>query len=522
MSRLPAYPLLFALYLPLDLLSRNLTDLNLAQSLRAVGLFILLAALLLVGWQVYLKDWQRAAFLAFLGLVFFFGFTHVVRAIQSALPQANSRAFSLAALAIWSILLLLLGSGWLWKRLRKPENLTAFLNIVLLISLFPTGGRLFSAVRKAGEISQPQSISPLPTAPDLQLTASSLPDIYFIVVDGYARDDVLRELYQFDNQDFLGFLEEQGFYIARESPANYIRTYLSIGAALNFDYLENWTPPATRFWYWSYGMQPIFENRLVPLLKDLGYQFVVFDNLFWVRRAGADTFLSPYPIQLSLFEQLLLAGSPPELLLPELPFPLYNYATHRQRTRYALEELARAPELAGPKFIYAHLITPHPPFVFDRDGKPIQPAYPYSINDGSHYEKSPAEYIAAYREQTLYINKELKRALAAILSHSARPPIIILQADHGPGALLDWNSVEGSCLWERTSILNAIYLPQADAEGFYPGLSPVNTFRLMLNSAFQAGLPLLEDRTFFLAQTDLRQMIEITDIRDSRQNCTLP
>ncbi len=39
-----------------------------------------------------------------------------------------------------------------------------------------------------------------------------LTDIYFIVLDGYGRSDVLKEFYEYDNSDFLRGLKEKGFY----------------------------------------------------------------------------------------------------------------------------------------------------------------------------------------------------------------------------------------------------------------------------------------------------------------------
>ena len=58
-------------------------------------------------------------------------------------------------------------------------------------------------------------------------------------LDGYARADILAELYAFDNSDFLNFLQDQGFRIASESTSNYIQTHLSMSSALNMSYLDD-------------------------------------------------------------------------------------------------------------------------------------------------------------------------------------------------------------------------------------------------------------------------------------------
>ena len=80
---------------------------------------------------------------------------------------------------------------------------------------------------------------------------------------------------------------------------------------------------------------------------------------------------------------------------------------------------------------------------------------------------------------------------------SETPPIIVLQADHGPGAFLDWNSAERTCLWERTAILNAYYLPGDGAERLYDTITPVNSFRVILDAYFGAELGLLEDVSYY-------------------------
>ncbi len=65
------------------------------------------------------------------------------------------------------------------------------------------------------------------------------PDIYYIILDGYGRGDVLKSVYGFDNEKFYNELENRGFFIARKSNANYAQTTLfSLASSLNMEYLE--------------------------------------------------------------------------------------------------------------------------------------------------------------------------------------------------------------------------------------------------------------------------------------------
>ncbi len=58
------------------------------------------------------------------------------------------------------------------------------------------------------------------------------PAIYYIILDGYARSEVMRELFDFDNTAFLERLERKGFFVARGSNANYCQTPLSRSSSL--------------------------------------------------------------------------------------------------------------------------------------------------------------------------------------------------------------------------------------------------------------------------------------------------
>ena len=57
---------------------------------------------------------------------------------------------------------------------------------------------------------------------------SNLPNIFYIIVDGYAGEEILRDIYGLDIADFLSFLHHEGFYVASKSRSNYSQTHLSL------------------------------------------------------------------------------------------------------------------------------------------------------------------------------------------------------------------------------------------------------------------------------------------------------
>jgi 2',3'-cyclic-nucleotide 2'-phosphodiesterase (5'-nucleotidase family) len=78
----------------------------------------------------------------------------------------------------------------------------------------------------------------------------------------------------------------------------------------------------------------------------------------------------------------------------------------------------------------------HPPFVFDQNGNPLDSTKPYTLTDTSSQEAGVSRYVNNYNEQVTYINQKLLTTIDGILANSSTPPIIILQADHGPGVFL--------------------------------------------------------------------------------------
>jgi hypothetical protein len=201
------------------------------------------------------------------------------------------------------------------------------------------------------------------------------------------------------------------------------------------------------------------------------------------------------------FEGLLTIYSAAVALVDRgyLDVPSAGYAAHRSVVEYALEELPNVADLPGPKFVFYHIVAPHPPFVIDREGNAVTPDSPYAgLGDGNYFAGTSETYIDGYTEKLVYVNASIKQAIDKILNESSEPPIIIIQADHGPGADLNWESIQQSCIWERSSILNAYYLPGDSGEvDPYSTITPVNTFRLVFDRYFGTQLGYLEDRTYY-------------------------
>jgi hypothetical protein len=480
---------------------------------------MLVTALGLLLFAALLKDWQYAAYLVFLILAAFFIFGHINRFAQQFVSPQNKDVAELAFLGIWLLLFVILGIKGIWSRLNGKTWMLPFFNLVFALALARPSYIVLTRLLLAPNQPRTASANVLPGTGDPELDCSNSPDIYYIILDAYGRSDVLADLYHLDNRPFLDFLEGKGFYVANESHSNYMQTVFSIPSSLSYTYID---PPQDEANGAAYFSNLVEDNRIMNALERCGYLTLAIESGFYfTEHPGTDIYLTNSGV-LNNFENLLLSDSPWQVVSDRLNLTPteHSYKAHRQRVLYSFRQLGNLYKMHGPKIVFAHIISPHPPFIFDANGRPITPARGYSVNDGDEFQGNWEEYRDGYAAQAQFVNHKLEQAIDAILEHSPTPPVIIIQGDHGPGGHLDWDSPDNSCLWERTSILNAYYLPGDGKSRLYPSISPVNSFRVVLNSYFGADLPLLPDRTYFTSHRLKGQAIDITDKRSSRQNCT--
>lgn len=524
MKRYPIlHPFLFGVNFVLTSLVTNISQAPLGQAIRPLLIVLLGVSALLFMLRLVVKDWDRAGFVATLCLLLALYFGHLYGLVVGLTIGGYAFERRLIFFAALCLMLGLLGSGRAWRRLEhRKKEITNLLNIIsIVIIVVPIVGVAQFWVQNSGKARafRAQQATEL----SIQLTAESRPDIYYIILDGYARADVLQAIYQFDNAEFIEFLTARGFYVAEKSQSNYMHTFLSLGASLNLEYLNDLVAPLAG----SADRTPLTElvkhSQVRALLEDVGYQTVAFSSGFLgTEMQDAAVYLSRQDSTVNEFEWLLLSTSAAQIAveLLDLDTPIQAYEAHHKRVLYTFDQLAQVPHMSGPKFVFAHIVAPHPPFVFDRDGQLTQPDRPYFMGDADGYRGSTEEYIRQYADELAFVNGLIEQTVAAILANSSQPPIIILQADHGAGAFLAWSSVGDSCLWERFSILNAYHLPQGGADYLYDTITPVNSFRVVFDAYFGTHLGLVEDKAYF---STWDQPYDLTDISDKSQiPCPLP
>jgi hypothetical protein len=201
-----------------------------------------------------------------------------------------------------------------------------------------------------------------------------------------------------------------------------------------------------------------------------------------------------------------------------------GYDFHRKTILYTLDGVPDALRSDGPVFVYAHVLCPHPPFVFAADGSARAPSYPYGLADGSHLVDhfiTVEEYRAGYRDQVQFLNRRLDALLDRIQAEVKRPTIVLVQGDHGPGSLLNWNDIRKADARERLSIFSAYLFPDRDYSALRPGISPVNTFRIIFNQYFGGKYPITSDRCYMSNPAKPYLFYDVTEqVRTARSPTT--
>lgn len=326
---------------------------------------------------------------------------------------------------------------------------------------------------------------------------SNKPDIYYIILDAYARNDVLVEYYNYDNTEFIRSLNDKGFAVPTNATSNYPYTTLSLASSLNMDYIDSIASGIEDSHLWWLMESYIDESRTHLFLEEQGYEiFHVASDWSITDNPDSNNYLSPYKYRINEFESYFISTTPFRIFYPLLGnlSKTTGYDAHRDLIIQSFNILGNIPETPNPKFVFAHIIAPHPPFVFTKNGEPIKPDYNFSFTDGNDYPGDDIEYRTRYVEQLQYTNILVEKMVDEILQRSKIPPIIILQADHGPRMLSGTGTTENVCIKERFSIFAAYHLPGKSPSMIPANLSPVNAFRIIFNEYFQTELPMLQNK----------------------------
>ena len=474
------HPFFFALYPILELRNQNITYVDAAALVRPILLALLLTSIIRIALKAITREWQKSGIITTMIVIAFFSYGHAFIQIESFSGEMIRHRY-----LILMFVAILVFAGWLvLKRLRNPGPLMDFLTtvgaVLIISSLARSAQHDYSVYLSAQESKKIQESFLLEArTPD----KNKNPDIYLILLDAHTSAYTLQEEFGYDNSAFTQQLEDLGFYVAECAQSNYPITNLSVSSAFYANYHQ--TPT----------LYPLYSSLVTETIRAQGYEMITFENRSRGHFSlGEDLRLSRNQMLLgqidltgglSEFDFMLIQTSALRIFfdMPQL-FPRFDvqspqeieYYEHYQQTYYILDELKRLPQRNGPKFVFAHFLVPHPPFIF-------------APNGDFRWADDP---VKGYLSNVQFIDSQIVTVVAKIIESSRVPPVIIIMGDHGATGVPDLETPQ-----RRMSILNAYFVNDQAKEDLYETITPVNSFRIVFNNYFGTSYPLLEDLSYY-------------------------
>lgn len=478
-------PLSIGLFPVLSFYVRNIQDVLPELVVEPILIVISLTLLSCLLLWLLVRNPAKVSVITGTGWLFFFFYVPLLNLVSVHVESVNDLDTFL--LPAWVAIFVFI-SVRIWKSDKRYEPALMFLTILGLIGL---SFQLAGITRYSTQPTSFNLSKYLINNEDKKLgdTKQEHPDIYYIMLDGYPRSDVLEEYFGFDNSGFDDSLIERKFFIAKNSHTNYSQTALAIPSILNMSYIKDLSEQK------GIPLEELIElynnNKTLHFLKSGGYRWINNNNFY---RAGVNHSAN-INLECGASNEFLK-----ELIGVTVLRPLDLIRNHqRQDLRsdgFCVMENFSA-NVPGPQFTFSHLLSPHPPYVYGADGEDVSEVN-LSLSSADRWlAKEP------FVEQLKFINKRVVEEANEILNNSNNS-IIVIQSDHGTlssateaHTLADTRKV---VLKERHRNYLAIHLPDyCNKDLLHDSISGVNTFRIIFNACFGSNYEMLADKIYYNA-----------------------
>ena len=267
---IPWYPWPAAWVPILHFLSQNSLHFAVADSIVPLAVVLSCTTGSMAALWLALRDWHRSSLVTSIVLVSFFGYGHISHAVGD---RVDERIFFACVVVVTGALVMLIlratSTGLQWTRFLNVVSVVLLtLSVVSLVS-----SRLDSQLRaQPSEVTTSDLVAHLLPG-GIPEVSSPRPDIYYIILDEYTRDEALGG---FDNSQFISELEDRGFYVASQGTSNYNSSMKSIPSSLNMSYLDDLgqRSPESDADLLNLGRY----NALAAILKRIGYTYVHLES----------------------------------------------------------------------------------------------------------------------------------------------------------------------------------------------------------------------------------------------------
>ena len=508
------HPFLVAVFPILIIYSQNIGRVNFEDLILPIILVLIFSIVLYYTLKIILKNPFKSALIVTIILILLFSYGHVYYLLNDVSINGfdigrNLYLIPAFGLALGILIFFTIRAG------RVFDNATSIINVVSIVFIMvaisnvvfvgaeitnydkDSSQELFYETRDFSGYFEPHKF--------LISENQELPDVYYLILDEYARNDALLEYHDFSNHELTEFLENKGFHIAKNSFANYPMSVQSIPATMNMNYINfladeigtevrNYKPLNEK----NYGLYP--NNMVIKNFKEMNYKIITF-NTFALH-------LHENPLSDETFchrDKFLLDNRLVDVLARTSIFGYYieRWAEGelRQVTLCAFENFGNAGNVFDePVFVWAHIMLPHPPWIFGPNGEEITPGKPLLITDNPEFRDSGWEPKIQYVQQVQFANKKTISIVEEILEKDSHS-IIIIQGDHGTAWDIrsnEWVEPSKEDVYQRLRNFDAIYFPDEEKrENLDNKRTLINTFRTIFNAYYGSDYELLENKAYW-------------------------
>lgn len=446
------YPIIF-------IYTKNAHEIYISQIIYPLIIAVFATLFLLLVLLFVFKDLGKTALFSIISLLVFWYYGFLYSLIESVVPAFRHWYFLLI------ILLLLFHIIVCLKKSKMGKG-----NIVKLVSIFGFTFLLLSVFNIA--VAMPTIATKYSKVKEDNLAKvevkNNLPNVYFIILDEYSSFEMIKKVYDYDNSEFREFLTNKEFTVSDSSESTFPFTNVVVTNLINLDNVATLEMPEVE----KYKLR---ENaKLFNVLKSYGYKTHAIDTCYQyfegMEMVNADIVEPRETQRADDLYQMLLRNT---LIKPFISFKSYDERYYNIILTAFHNLKTESQNNNKHKFIYAHILSPHEPFIFDENGNIVDVGKEHNWDDKSIY-------LGQYK----YVTKRITDIINSITQYDPYS-VIILQSDHG--ARFNLKDMENS-----KQILNAVYYRGQKMDSI-EGLSGLNTLRLVLNKLLGTNFEILEE-----------------------------
>ena len=402
-----------------------------------------------------IKNGNKAALITGVGVVFFFYFGYVQDALKGILVS-NIPVNKTSILVPISIIIFIILTIYFIKSKNNFESIIKIANVVSITLIL---------------VVCVQFIIPGASA--------EKPNVYHIILDEYTDNEILTKKFGYNNEKFLEFLNNNGFYMHDKLFSTFGSTVKELNVILNMEY-----PKKIR--WMSEDYESLNNNKVMSIFSNQDYSVIETNSMMrWKNFSDVDTKLC-YDTNFinSEFLDQVLGKSIIRYFLEK-----YQQDTRRDTIRCTFNVLNEITlKTDGPKYVFSHVYVPHPPFLFGPNGENVIPDR-REISGLQSWE-NPQGYV----NQLIYATNEITVVIKNIVKNDPNA-IIIVQGDTGTLTGTDISKKTMKEIYQAHSILYAVRIPDVEDSDY---MIPVNTYRIIFNNYFNMNYDYLEYHSYLV------------------------